>query len=283
MLLGWIAASAVQHQRGLRAWVPLAAAASFVLIKRVDGAPWLRVLVLLMLAGAGADWARRRRPWISSRLLAGITFPVLAGTWIVMAARWHSEAHTSRRPALDADRPLLCVGDSLAAKGFPRRLPGRVKMPVVDLAFPGITAAEGRELLAEGLRFRPLAVVIELGGHDFLKGRSRAETMSELEAMIHACRAAGAEPILFEIPRGVVMDGFGGLERELARRHDVELIGDGAIRQLIFFSPLTPLSWTGRTLSNDGLHPNDRGHEFLAGRIVDALVRIYGSAILRDP
>jgi len=263
--------------------MPLAAAASFVLVKRVDGAPWLIALLLLMLLCAVADWTRRRRPWVSARLLAGASLLLLAGAWTVMALRWHADSHTHRRPGFDAGRPVLCIGDSLAAKGFPRKLAERLSVPVVDLAFPGVTAPEGRERLAEHLKLRPQAVVIELGGHDFLKGRSRGETKSVLEAMILEARAAGAEVVLFEVPRGVVMDGYAGLERELARTHDVELIGDGAIRQLIFFSPLTPLGWTGRKLSDDGLHPNDRGHAFLAGRVVDALRRLYGDAILRDP
>jgi lysophospholipase L1-like esterase len=283
MTLGWIVAFAVQFLRGKRAWVPLAGAVLVVVVKRVDWAPWLLALLAIMLLSAVADWTRSRRAWISARLFLVLALSLLLGAWIPMMVRWHADSHTTRRPAFSEARSIVCIGDSLAAKGFPRVLAERVRAPIIDLAFPGITLAEGRERLAGHLTDHPQAVVIELGGHDFLKGRSRGETKMALETMIREVRAAGAEPILFEIPRGVVMDGYGGLERELARVHDVELIGDGAIRQLIYFSPLTPLSWTGRKLSNDGLHPNDRGHEFLAGRVVDALQRVFGDAVLRIP
>jgi acyl-CoA thioesterase-1 len=282
MLLGWIAAFSIQQVRGLRGWPPLALGASFVIIKWGDWAPGLIILVLVMLACAAADWTHRRRPWISSRALTGVSSLLLAGAWIFMALDWRAAAHTSRHPPFIEGRPVLCVGDSLASKGFPRNLAERLRVPVTDVSFPGVTAVEGRQRLAEGLKGRPQAVVIELGGHDFLKGRSRRETRGELEAMILESRAAGAEVILFEIPRGVVMDTYRGLERELAREHDVELVPDGAIRQLIFFSPLTPLGLTGRKLSNDGLHPNERGHAFLCDRVVDALERVFGRAILRE-
>jgi lysophospholipase L1-like esterase len=283
MLLGWIITFAIQCLRGKRAWAPLAGAVLVVLLKRVDWAPWLLALLSTMLVSAAADWILSRRPWISARLICVWAVSALLATWIPMTVRWYADSHTTRRPVFSEARPIVCVGDSLAAKGFPRILAGRVRAPIVDLAFPGITLAEGRERLMGHLRDHPQAVVIELGGHDYLKGRSRDETKAALEAMILEVRAAGAEPILFEIPRGVVVDGYGGLERELARAHDIELIGDGAIRQLIFFSPLTPLSWTGRKLSNDGLHPNDQGHEFLAGRVLEALKRIFGDAALRNP
>ena len=137
-------------------------------------------------------------------------------------------------------------------------------------------------MIPEVLALKPQAVVIELGGHDYLRGRSRRETKENLEAMIRAIRETGAEVILCEIPRGFVSDSFWGLERQLAREHDLELVPDGAIRQLVIFSPFTPLgSWTGRQLSYDGLHPNDAGNEFLADRVSWALRRVYGDKIWR--
>ena len=282
-MLLWVGGFAVQYLRDLRSWPPLLLGASIVAIKRVDWAPGLGVMILIMIVGAVADWVNRRRPWVSGRILAGVSLVFLLGSWVALFLDWNGAIHTNRHPVILDDRPIVCVGDSLAARGFPGKLAERLAVPVVDLSRAGITATEGRERLVEALKLRPQAVVIELGGHDFLKSRSRQETRAELEAMILESRAVGAEVILFEIPRGVVMDGYGGLERELARKHDIEVIPDGAIRQLIFFSPLTPLGWTGRKLSNDGLHPNERGHAFMADRVGDALRRVFGDGIVRDP
>jgi lysophospholipase L1-like esterase len=77
------------------------------------------------------------------------------------------------------------------------------------------------------------------------------------------------------------MDPYGGLERELAREYDLELIHDGVIRQLVIFSPFTPLGKSGRVLSDDGLHPNAAGNAFLADRVQAVLTRVYGGSLQR--
>ena len=127
--------------------------------------------------------------------------------------------------------------------------------------------------------------MIELGGHDFLQGRSRAATKEKLQQMIAACREMGAEVVLVEIPRGFMTDPFAGLERELAAEHDLELVPDSAIRQLVLWSPISPPGmWIpGSHLSDDGIHTNARGSTFVAQYVVDALVRVYGPQVLAQP
>jgi lysophospholipase L1-like esterase len=245
----------------------------------MDWPPALVVLGLLTLAAGSLDFLRQRRPSVAAAAtIAGLC---LIPAWIWMAWSWAGVGHTSRRPVLDG-RPIVCTGDSLTSMGYPRVLEKRFRVPVVDHAVGGITSAEGLRRFPQTLALGPQAVLIELGGHDSLKGKSRAETKANLEAMIRGARAAGAEVFLFEIPRGFITDRFAGLDRELAREHDLELIPDGSIRQLVFFSPITPLSsWTGRKLSDDGLHPNGAGNEFLADRVEAALSRVYGGSLRR--
>ncbi len=88
---------------------------------------------------------------------------------------------------------------------------------------------------------------------------------------------------LVKFPRGFVADPYAGLERDLARRHDLELVADTPIRMLVLRSPLAPPgSWLGPPyLSDDGLHPNTDGSKLLARNVADALVRRLGPAILR--
>ena len=129
---------------------------------------------------------------------------------------------------------------------------------------------------------KPQTVVIELGGHDFLKGSSRAATAENLRKLIEASQAVGADVVMMEIPRGVCIDWFGGLERSLARQYDLELISDTPIRKLIMWSPYAPPGmWFDATthLGDDGLHPNERGNVFLADRVTESLIRMYGTKI----
>jgi lysophospholipase L1-like esterase len=279
MILGWLVIAGVRRRRGKSAWPPLLICTGIVLGKRMDWPPALVVLGVLAIAAAALDVLRPKKPALLPA--ASVVGLALIPAWIWMAWSWSAVGHSGRRPALD-DRPIVCTGDSLSAMGYPRVLEKRLRVPVVDHAVGGITSGEGRRRFPETLALRPQAVIIELGGHDSLRGVSRAETKANLEAMIRAARDAGAEVLLFEIPRGFVTDRFAGLDRELAREYDLELIHDGAIRQLVFFSPFTPLgSWTGRKLSDDGLHPNDAGHAFLADRVEAALRHVYGPAILK--
>jgi acyl-CoA thioesterase I len=280
MIVGWLLLCAVRRFRGRAGWPPLAIALGILAIKRVDWAPALVVLALLMIAAAALDLLQQKRPgWKTPARLA---VALLAPAWFVMAWSWTSVGELIRKPSLVEDRPIVILGDSLAAGGFARDLGRRLRVPVVDLALGGITAAEGLKRMPEVVACRPQMVVIELGGHDYLRGRSRAETRANLIAMIGASRSAGAEVILFEIPRGFITDPYAGLERELAREQDLELITDGAIRQLVLFSPSSPLGrWTGRQLSDDGLHPNDAGNRHLADVVEASLRRVYGDGILR--
>ena len=87
--------------------------------------------------------------------------------------------------------------------------------------------------------------------------------------------------MLMEIPRGFIVDPYSGLERELARKLDLELIPDTVIRNLILLSPSSPLgdSLSKPYLSDDGLHPNPMGAHYLAKKVGRSLVRMYGPNI----
>ena len=160
-----------------------------------------------------------------------------------------------------------------------------VSIPVADFGLDGMTTGAALKLLPAIAKMNPQVVVVELGGHDFLQGHSRQETKENLEKIVDACRAIGAEVILMEIPRGLITDRFRGLERELARQQGLELIPDTAIRRLVLSSAIAPPgSWLPSAwhLSDDGLHPNPQGSQMLARCVRDALVRLYGPDVLAE-
>jgi lysophospholipase L1-like esterase len=206
--------------------------------------------------------------------------------WASVAYEWHAAAHSSRAVELHPARPIVCIGDSLTSGvrpygGYPDDLEKLLAVPVVNLGQPGITAEEALALLPRLRQAKPQAVVIELGGHDFLRGRDRAATKSDLEKVIGASREMGAEVVLMEIPRGFMVDPFAGLEREIAHERDLELVSDTAIRNLVLWSPHAPPGmWIGEPyLSDDGLHPNANGNQHLAEQVARVLARLYGKEI----
>lgn len=268
MVLGWILVFAAEILLGRPNWIYAAVPAVLILVKRVDGPPALWVLLLLLAAaGFGAARLAPRRAWS-----AGAVGALLLG-WGGLLWAWTEAVHTRRRPAFDPSRPIVCVGDSLTAHAYPRELAKLVGAPVVDHGRGGQKAAEIRAGLRKSLELRPQAVILTAGGNDFLANGPRP--YADLDGIVADCRAAGAEVILFEIPRGFVYDPYGGLERQLARAHDLELVTDGAVRALVLRSPWFPIK-LGEALSYDGFHPNEAGNAHLARHAARALERVFG-------
>lgn len=291
MVAGWLAWFTISLARGRHGVLPLVGCFIALLVKGVDRSPGVLVMGSALIAVlATAAIAGRFSPAVRRRLSLAAT-AMLWLAWAALAADWHRSSHTSRSPASDRQRPVACLGDSLTAgmgrdAAYPDHLATRLTVPVLNFGREGITSEDGFERLPSLLEQHPQAVVIELGGHDFLYRRPRAAAKANLARIIEQCRHAGAEVVLVEIPRGFVTDGYRGLERELARQYDLELVSDTAIRQIVLMSPYAPPGmWLApdRRLSDDGLHPNARGSRLLARRVAAALARVYGAKILRSP
>jgi lysophospholipase L1-like esterase len=281
--LSWHTWSVARHRP---AWPPLAGCLAILLIKRTPWAPALVLLGVVMLAAAVFHLFLTRvirlpRLWEFARA----TLAAVWITWAAAAIHWYQDARCRLRMVADPTRPVVCLGDSLTAGtspggGYPQHLATRINLPVVNLGQDGITSADALKKLPTLIEANPQLVVVELGGHDYLKGFDRAATRANLEEIIGTCRRAGAEVILLEIPRGFITDPYAGLERDLARRWRLELISDTPIRKLILFSPHAPPGiWLPPAchLSDDGLHPNARGERFLAEEVARSLARVLGT------
>jgi lysophospholipase L1-like esterase len=279
--LGWHSWLVARARPG---WLPLVACGFILLVKRT---PWLPgvagMLIVLFAAGLATALLGRWKASRWSRRGIWIATLIVWVAWALMLFDWHGAIRSSRQAQFDPARPVVCLGDSLTAGiaphgSYTRDLDSLLSVPVVNLGQDGATSADALARLPAVVEARPQVVVVELGGHDYLKGHGRAPTRANLERIIETCRATGAEVVLVEMPRGLISDPFWGLERQLARRHDVELVSDTPVRKLILGSPYTPLglrpAWR---LSDDGLHPNARGNRVLAEAVAEAVVRVLGT------
>lgn len=283
MIGGWFLwhTNSVCHKRA--GWIPLASCGAIIFVKRVGWPPSM-VLLLIVMAIVALARGRYCTPQGGGikRTTNLVCLLLLWVTWLGFTIDWFLATRTGRTPILSSSRPVVCLGDSLTAFGYPMRLEELVSIPVIDLGENGITTADGVKQLPQLVDANPQVVVIELGGHDFLKGHTRAETKENLKKIIESSREIGAEVVLMEIPRGFVTDRFDGLERELAREMDLTLIPDTAIRKLVLWSPYAPPGmWFSPAwhLSDDGLHPNKLGNQHLAESVVDALESLYGTKV----
>lgn len=290
MVASWLAWFTWKRKTTKFAWLPLI---TCVVILAVKGPYWSPGLIMLTLAmvfvAVQLEWQRR-----TNEPAGGMrdSFSVVL-LWLLWAtAVWESynASHISHVIRLDFDRPVVCLGDSLTTgltekEAYPQYLQDRISLPVVNLGIPGITSQEALKQLPAVLKVNPQVVVIELGGHDYLRHLGRRATYDTLKTLITACQNAGADVLLVEIPRGFIDDPFFGIERQLAYELDVQLIPDTAIRQFVLRSSLFPISnWFGsESLSDDGLHPNQAGAKYLAETVGQTLERLYGPQIEKRP
>jgi lysophospholipase L1-like esterase len=293
LVAAWLLAYTVLLLAGRRGLICLGACAAVLAAKRVTPSPCLLALVglMLVLLALGVWIARRGRPALWRRF-AWLSAIALWFGWGVMAVDWYAAAHCRHPVAMRGNRPVVCLGDSMTSQGsmlggYPNDLRKLVSLPVVDMGINGIAAAQvARSHLPELVSHNPQVVVIELGVHDFIHGDSRAATKAALKKIIDAARRLGAEVVLMEFPRAPLSDPYWGLEREIARQEDVELVPDTALRTIFLHSPiLPPGSWLGRPYLTDdwGIHPNAAGNRLLAESVAAALDRLYGPAIRRRP
>lgn len=285
MIAFWLLWQTVARARGKPGHLQLLTCLVVLLAKRIYWAPG--IMTFFVAALVMAVWYAVRSGKTSSFSYLNWIAPLsLWGLWAFLTLEWQAIARCSHPVNMNPGGCVICVGNSLTSgllpdRGYPEQLKKLIQLPVVNMGQSGRTTEGGLSQLPRIKEANPLVVVIELGGHDFLKGRSRAATKKNLELMITACREMGSEVVLMEIPRGFITDPFAGLEREIAHEKDLELIPDSVIRQLVIWSPILPPGvWMPRSrLSDDGIHTNALGSKFMARNVAEALQRMYGEQV----
>lgn len=280
VILLWLAIGGIFVLRNLSPACLLIMLVALVAIKNPEWSVMLLALMIACCATVALCFGRRGTE-------RQIRWPVvlLLVLWAVFFVDFRLAATRSTQATTSDATAIACLGDSLTDCGYPQELQKLIHNPVLDYGFDGITSADGLELVDEILAKNPRQLVLELGGHDFNQGRSRQETLINLSLIIQQCRDNQVDVLLVEIPRGFVRDPFRGIERQLARQFDLELISDTLIRQFVLYSPVCPPgAWlpTDQHLSRDGLHPNDNGNQLFAQSVASKLAKLLGDEILID-
>lgn len=267
VLLFWVGVACLFRSKPTIAAAAILFSLTLLLIREPTN-PWaiaysiVALISAIVLAAAKSEHVRIRSVAIYCLLLAALAFSI----------ERRFATTSSQGEEIGKPQSVACLGDSLTSGlpsigGYPSHLRELTDLTVHDYGAEGITIGEAKTLLSEMKTLRPGTVVVELGGHDFLKRHSRRETKKALRQLVTECQETGAKVILCEIPRGFIIDPFYGLEREIAREMDLDLIPDSMIRRLVLFSPFAPPGmWLPEQwrYSDDGLHPNDRGNLMLA-------------------
>ncbi len=170
---------------------------------------------------------------------------------------------------------IAVLGDSLAAgygikpeQAFPARLEAALKaqgraVTILNQGVSGDTTAGGLDRLDWMLADKPDIVLVELGGNDALRGIDPAATEKNLAAIVEKLQAAHVTVWLAGMmaPRNLGSDyvtAFDGLYKRIADKYKVPLypfILDGVAQDPALNQA-------------DGLHPNPKGAEIVADKLL---------------
>ena len=168
---------------------------------------------------------------------------------------------------------VAALGDSLTAgyglsqeDGFVPQLEAWLKdqgadVNIVNAGVSGDTTAGGLSRAAWTLTPEVDAMIVALGGNDFLRGLDPAVSRANLDGILSAGQEAGVEMLLVGLSVGAnygldYKQEFEGMYAELAAKYDVPLYADFAAGLRAAAGMQDGMS---EFLQADGIHPNPEG------------------------
>jgi acyl-CoA thioesterase I len=173
---------------------------------------------------------------------------------------------------------ILILGDSLTEgygiskeKAFPKLVEqiltreGR-NVEVINGGISGSTTSSGASRLKWFLKRKPNTVVLALGANDGLRGTSVEETRKNLRQMIEMAKSAHAEVVLagMQLP-----PNYGAKQAKAFSEVYTDLEREFKVKRIPFF--LEGVAGVKELNQEDGIHPNEKGHEKIAVIIAKAL------------
>jgi acyl-CoA thioesterase I len=180
--------------------------------------------------------------------------------------------------AFAAPAKLVVLGDSLTegygvsrASAFPALLEKKIiasgkDWVVVNAGISGATTASGPSRIRWQLKSKPKLVILALGANDGLRGLNLASTEKNLSETIAIAQKENIEVILagMMLPPNYgaqYTKNFQAIYERLAKQYK--------IRKIPFL--LEGVAGNPKLNLTDGIHPNEKGHEIIAGHVFTAI------------
>ncbi len=201
----------------------------------------------------------------SSYMRKGTAIAIVIGT---LLAAWIGYvlfgSQSVKNVPLRPNGPILFFGDSLvegvgASVGhdLPALLTKSLGEPVLNYGAAGDTTEQGFSRVTVAVAEHPRLVLVLLGGNDFLRKVPRDETFSNLKRIVDTFQSDGAAVVIIGVRSGIVGGGSDDRYEALARETGSMYVEDAL--KGVFGDP---------TLMSDAIHPNDRGYQKIADRLV---------------
>ncbi|HSH89339.1 MAG TPA: GDSL-type esterase/lipase family protein [Ramlibacter sp.] len=176
--------------------------------------------------------------------------------------------------AVPAGATVLALGDSITfgtgttpETSYPVVLARLSGWNVINAGIPGNTSTQALERLPALLdEHKPQLVLVSIGGNDFLRRMSEADTRTNIKRICEQAIAAGAQVLLIAVPRPSMVGAVAGslsdhtMYAELAEELKVPLQRQGWSEIL-----------SDAKLRSDQIHANAKGYEQFANRVLDTV------------
>ncbi|MES2584556.1 MAG: GDSL-type esterase/lipase family protein [Pseudomonadota bacterium] len=172
-----------------------------------------------------------------------------------------------RLSAIPPGQTVLAFGDSVtygtgAARGedWPSLLAQKTGWTIVNAGIPGDTAHNGKGRIQALLdEHRPVLVILEIGGNDFLRRAAPKSVKVDIRQLIKTSLQSGAQVALVAVPELSVMGIVAG------RPSDSPIYAELADEEKV---PLVPNVFSDTLarpeLCADRIHPNAQGYQHMA-------------------
>ncbi len=155
---------------------------------------------------------------------------------------------------------LIIFGDSVTAgigeneaETWPSLLEETTSLKVLDYSKMGATVGSELDDLTEK-SLPPGLIIVELGGNDLLGTTTVDEFRTQLDQFLQQLTATGQPVVMFELPVPPFLIRFGIAQRQIAMKHDVQLIPKHIFARVL----------AGNQSTLDSIHLSQQGHELMA-------------------
>ena len=191
---------------------------------------------------------------------------ILVALWLLLAAGCGSNVPKIGKLA-PADG-IVAFGDSLTfgtgaseAESYPAVLGQLLSRSVVRAGVPGEVTEGGLARLQEVIdEHKPKLMIVCLGGNDMLRKVDKAQTVSNLRAIIKSIKAQGIAVVLVGVPKPALVTSAPPFYAEIAKEFGIPY--EGKIVTDILYQ---------RDQKSDTIHPNAKGYRRMAEAIAALL------------
>jgi acyl-CoA thioesterase-1 len=215
---------------------------------------WTASLLLWIVSQTSTKFAGRR--WRTGALAGCVGCTLLV-------VSWELNYQLPPRPLHRSWDRLIVIGDSLSAEDFkeggdpwPKLLERGHGIRVENLAFSGAQTASAAKRVGS-VDLSGALILLEIGGNDLLGAVSKGDFERGLERLLSLVCRDDNFVIMLELPLPPLYNGYGDVQRRLAKRHHVVLIPKR------YFGGV----FVGTAATIDSLHLSPAGHRKMADMV----------------